>query len=1372
MSSLNTDNTEDDGQFFILVKIETPPIDQDTSDVFKLRHLIDRTDIEDDLKGKIEDIADVFELIARKTDKPTKGDTTIDGLPLIHSAKGKQTSRLSAKYKNNKKSIKKAGNADAANIDTPNQEADDEPELELTTKKMHNVALVDEQSTDEPPESDTITITEIARIEDEMKELVNIPGFTVSELLSINKLLKEDGKQLAQEVIEKPFMIIDLVKHGLLPIYNEEFTFETRILINTAINALHENDLNFLNIYYQKLLTSPSKSKNNKKVTSSRITKLLAVDKTAATTPADDKVLHSPIELQEHALQEQTMLPMSLIKTKLKRFGPNQAINIIGFLVPVNFFRKETLSKLVSRVVTTSANDTPIEQLSTCITNVGLRHHELSRLTMRPPIRLSLKYSIADIEDLYHNIKWAAIYYKQQFPALESHEILDNIITRPVIELKKNGKPADKATIEKSASSITPINIVNFMKEHGLITFETPFLDAIFCELYNVNLLELYIYKYILGVDLAIERHVIYDHIASAINKDLLLLRQYEYVYRILYGVQTYNRLMTANPNIQTSIQFINLLTDVERAEIMAEYERQMAYWKSFLDNKCDHKSALYSFYRAVSIEDQAREYKALKEYIDYIPGSREHSYVKCKVCKFDLVCPHKLASVDYMTQGFALNRRVNNLHMELNAFADNDINDSRFYFCIICGERLFERDEWLGAKLDVAIPYEERRTMWYEAGIIINRFVTFTIAIDVQNTIDLMVKFCYPILLDYTQKLYIDATNEAEFSLMIKIVFAAYFDKMMKSSNKMVTFDVNQFERTLSIKERDRFKKLFKEIGERVTNQKIADRELFVYTYSLEERIADMVLKDPIFALYYQIHNGEIVQQLTERDINSYMAMAHLYDIIKPREVKQFDYKAVIDKYDSSTILDSDYNKEINKLTLYLRILQYNMIIKYIKNISKWNKIFSIVPNTIENRHLFDPSNSDKNTIEVIDTIQEVLTRYGDAVIRRPRWSPKMRTDEKFQFEEIYLGELYDEYGTKHVWDSFVLDKSVTTTPGNKPTTTNTADKIIKRKDYTMSMGRYSDLYASNTKVYLSKVRELDEKKIKDALRSANLIINVFNYYATRCPEGGIHERKTAADKCSKCDIQQNMNEVERKKYVIKYMKVYNDELAADLASDEYAESLGANKVKKTEQDASDGKLTVVRGALSDKYKYDENTIKLVAGKLGIEFNALRHLGAMQGHLYNDIIKGFITPALPKNINEYRIALLHSYVTMYLTYKSAKRLLNSREFAEYNENRKLAFETSDVKTIVYFHIMFICHDLITFMSQHASEAKEVINSILRSDMLLCKNSLSVFELREMQDDIITVTDEYAEKLDEENPASLSYDGFDFEGFDDADNVD
>lgn len=1338
------DNMEDTNELFMLIRIDKPRNIPDTNsenaddDLFKLRHLVQRQDIDDTTKSNINDIADVFELISKTVKKPEYKD----GLSLRHV----NTANHSSNVKKSKPLIKKGADEP---IDNDKFELMTKDKLEL----MKEDIIIEEDSITE--DSDIITVTEITRAEEEMKELTNIPGFTATELLTINKMLKEDIKPLIQEVIEKPFMIIDLVKHGLLPVYNEEFTFETRILINTSINALSEDDLQFLEMQYQKILTSPSRTlerktsskSGDKKKVSNKIAKLFA---------ESDK--------QEHALREQTVLPNSLIQTRLKRFGPNQPINIIGFLVPINFFRRETINKLLNRILSTSGERKPIRQLSTCISNPSLYSYELARLALRPPIQLSSKYNITDIESLFHNIKWAARYYKQQFPAAEAHEIVDSIITRPVIELKK-GKAADiradKTTVKSLPATAIPMNIMSFMKEHGMVAFDTPFLDAIFCELYNVNLLELYIYKYVLGVKLDVERHPTYYHLASAMNKDLLLLRQYEYVYRILYGVQTYNRLIAANPNIQTSIQFLNLLSDIEREEVIAEYERQMAFWKSFLDNRCDHKSALYSFYRAVSIEDQSREYKALKEFIDYIPSAKEHSYAKCKVCKFDLICPHRLATAEYMTQGFSLNRRVNNLNMELNTFADNDINDPRFYFCIICGEKLFERDEWLGAKLDVAIPYEERHTMWFEAGMIINRFVTFTIAIDVQNTIDLMVKFCYPILLDYMQKLYIDSTNEAEFSLMIKIVFAAYFEKMMKSSNKMVTFDVQQFERTLSIKERDRFKKLFKDIGDRITNQKIADRELFVYTYSLEERIEDMVLKDPVFLMYFKtVHDDLAPSHLPEAFITKLLSLAHMYDIIELKRITtSLDYEKLISKFDTELILDSIYAQDINKLAHNLEILEYNKLLKYLKNITKWNKIYTIVPNTIDTRNPNDPTNTPKDVVETIMKIQEVLYRYEDSLNRRPRWSPKVLTDEKFKLQYIHLGELYDEYGTKHVWDSLVIGGS----ENNKLSKGKEVaeGKIISRKDYSISMGSYTDLYASNTKVYLSKARELDEKKIKDALRSANLIVNVFNFFTTRCPEDGMHERKSAADKCSKCGLQQGMSEIDRKKYVIKYMTVYNTELAKDLASDEYE----GTTVKQPE-------VEVIKGMISDKYKYDENTIKLVAGKLGIEFNALRHLGAMQGHLYTDIIKGYITPALPKTVNDYRIALLHSYIMSYLSYKSTKRLLTGREFDEYAKNRKLAIASGDIKTVVYYHVMFLCHDLITFMSQHAAEAKEVIANILRSDMLLCKNLLSVFELREIQDDLIATNDEYAEKLDEENPASLSYDGFDFEGFDDADNVD
>lgn len=1186
----------------------------------------------------------------------------------------------------------------------------DKQKIELRDMSTDDKLKIIEETAKEIKDENVITVTEVTKVEEEYKELSRIPGFSLVDLLTINRMIKEDIKPIVQEVIEKPFMIIDLVKHGLLPIYNEDFTFETRVLIGTSVHALHEQDVHFLETQYHKMSDNGSK----------RDTKYDKEDK---------------------ALQESTIVPYSLLKTKLKRFPPNHAINIIGFLVPVNFFRWEILDKIQNRINSVKYAKSPIEKLSTCISNPSLHVHNVARLTLRPPAKMTTKYHINDIESLYHNIKWAADYYKQQFPTAEAQEILNNILERstPLELKKKETKPLPPQQI--------PLNIINFMKENNLIAFETPFLDAVFCELYNVSLLDLYIYKYILGVELDISKKQRYEYLAPSVNKDLLLLRQYEYVYRLLYGVQTYNRLMAVNPNIQTSVQFLNLLTDVEKEEVLTEYERQMAFWKSFLDNRCEHKSALYSFYRAVSIEDLARDYKALKQFIDHVPSAKELSYAKCKSCKFDLICPHRLATAEYMTQGFSLTRKVNDLNIELSAFADNDINDPRYYFCIICGEKLFERDEWMGAKMDVAIPYEERRTLWFEAGMIINRFVTFSIAIDVQNTIDLMVKFCYPILLDYMQKLYIDSTNELEFSLLIKITFAAYFDKMMKSSNRMITFDIAQFEKTLSIRERDRFQKLFREIGERITNQKIEDRELFVYTFNTEERVEDLVLKDPIFMSFFRIIHKEAPLYLDESFINSLMALSHLYDILRTADVKPLDADPIIDNFDTELLLDNKYADSINNVRLFLELLEYNKFISYVKNIPKWNKIYSIVPNLIHTRNPNDPSNTDPKIVELIETLQAFLNKFEHNIIRKPIWRPKVRTDYKFKYETTSLGRIYDELGVKHTWDSVVIDGK--------------ESKIVKKREYSQSMGKYTDQYASNTKTYLSKADKLDETKIKDALRSANLMSNVFNFFTNRCPEGGLHERKAASDKCNKCGVHESMAQDERKKYVIKYINTYNTELAKELVSDEY-EGVEVNPLK----------LDEIAGTLDEKYNYDEATIKLVANKLGVEFNALRHLGALQGHLYDDIVKGHITPPLPKTIDSYRIYLLDSYVMMYLTYKSSKRLSENGEFKSYKNNKRLAMSTKNPKVIIYFAIMFICNDLINLLSKHPDNAKEIINRILRSDMLLCKNSLSIFELREKDDDIIAAVDEYPEHLDEENTASLSYDGFDFEGFDDADDQD
>jgi hypothetical protein len=135
-----------------------------------------------------------------------------------------------------------------------------------------------------------------------------------------------------------------------------------------------------------------------------------------------------------------------------------------------------------------------------------------------------------------------------------------------------------------------------------------------------------------------------------------------------------------------------NKLSNDEKKKVDKDYMNKVAFEKSMLNNNCHH----IPIYRELNKERDKERIKkllsALKKFMKMDKKSlTADEFIKCNVCKFDIICPHLVE----LSEGVDVKSII-------TKYGDGDEGSSSSYVCKVCGENIQRRREMEGQSMFV----------------------------------------------------------------------------------------------------------------------------------------------------------------------------------------------------------------------------------------------------------------------------------------------------------------------------------------------------------------------------------------------------------------------------------------------------------------------------------------------------------------------------------------------------------------------------------------------------------------------------------------------------------------------------------------------
>ena len=1096
-------------------------------------------------------------------------------------------------------------------------------------------------------------------------------------------------KSVGDIMKNQPFIIVDLIRQGAIPIYNHKFAFESRVLLNEVIDAIEETDFNEAN-----------------------------PDASPRTRIAEN----DPINVIK------LYIPLPLISPYCYNIPRSISYNLYKY----NF------SKIAKHIISSPITFKKIYNISV----IEQKSEDI--------LTLSHNSNIIDILVLRELIKFYNSFYKNHLAIYETANRIYNMMSGAIHDtslilndsIAQQSANGDRGSEGRSPASYVKMyynysnELVNFMTDIGIEPFETEFADAVLASIFNkgfiidyINIIVLQTPNYKIDT-FALKYKPTFRH--QTID-DLMLLSHYKHIYRQLYGNNRFNKIK----DIQTIINFIKTISAEEYEIIKQEQRKQVAYWEQVGDNKCVHIELVYRLYKAQDVDTIGSLLGEVSELIDKDDAAvtkkkqnetpQRTSMYKCKLCDFNMICPHKL---EYLTLLLKNPHSFSKNRSELDKYIDNDMRDPVAYCCKICGDQLYIRELSVNTNVrqNSMISREEMQVLQSEAGAIISKYTKQLELIDTFQLSRSMIDTCYPYIAIYRQKNALKFNVEFEVLNYIRLIFAAYLHNASKIKSNFIEFDLKKFKESLSFKSRNISVVMIDKLISTLIDINVATAKR---RYKSTE---DIIASNVIFI------NAMHIERVNLRDYSG-----------KKRDewiAAKLKYKNNIYENLKEVTLPTN-RKDYDSAITYLREMQimamYNIQLKYVHS-RKW-----LCTKSIDDIEHIDPML--RPSKEILD-IERTLMRRHELMMRRPFSSIPVGFSMRFDESPVSLAEIYDKHGNRHIWDQFVYSP----TAKNKEYKNDNSDigskkdNIFIRSAVPLVHGDLIDVFASNTMTYRSKTKDISEKDVIYALNRKNQINSLFNYYSNRCPKGGLHEKIGDNNKCTKCGKMDNMNTQMRAEYFDNFLANYEKDVLADA------------------KDTSYGYKTIPIPAPKTKLKdtpvvWDVNIIKQVANILNIPYNVLHQLGGMQGVLYNDILGGY-EPPIDSNNNSYRVYLLDSYIRLYFTQKVSSGY-DDIAFSKYSKTYDRYRNILPTADLLQFMYMTFYNNILDSYSTNPSLIKGIVEKIVYSDSLLCKNTPINKQVITDMDEHYNTDLEAPEKIDDENPEAGTYDAFDYDGIND-----
>jgi hypothetical protein len=712
------------------------------------------------------------------------------------------------------------------------------------------------------------------------------------------------------------------------------------------------------------------------------------------------------------------------------------------------------------------------------------------------------------------------------------------------------------------------------------LKFSTEFRLAVLADIYGRGLASAYCNAVLRGVDHSafLDELEVYKQKRKSIQfHSALQAKNYDRmvklnIYRLIIEKKLgharaleIERVIARKPGSVTKPEgIIQLLHERERKPIQVEFDKRMKYTEEVLNNKCAHV-LLYKKLRAPSrtFHYEKKIWEELKGF--FVPTrGQSSSMIQCKVCKFDIICPHivELTELEFAGKTSA------EIKSRMTKYIDTAVVKDQYY-CKICGEMVSSLEAFDDVSSvrdpDSNIDTELNNFIWGEVASLI-KYLRFEALVDVPSIITHIRDVIYPYIFEIEKNIIKSRTNtadeiKAKKRLSTTIYALAYMIHLVISSGagagaSMDTGVGGKAKRKVSIGFRgvaiDGKKNPVVELVKHALNtivlvRNVAIREIpGMTTEIIKSRLIEAfkVLQQQETAISVKVNSlDDIIISLNADPIYHYLcAMLVVTGILKasPRDENDLEliedvlgvpvkglatlgdiYKKVPDIVKTITagmFRDSSGPAASSALTVdrggWLNYIaaSYNYLMKTIKSrlfdrpkfvsmaVTGTSKIGDIIEARLDEKHEED----DAIFHQIKKTEDALYRKYQQGIIQSNVTIPSANA-AYFRNPKTHLGRIFDEEGNAHVFNILLIQGYGD--DAGKIVEIKTAD-LVKAAETTAWKGKIVDKKCSVCGIIRSKCETLlDEKKIHDAINAKNLVGNFFRFYENRCPKGALHD-------------------------------------------------------------------------------------------------------------------------------------------------------------------------------------------------------------------------------------------------------------------------
>jgi hypothetical protein len=370
---------------------------------------------------------------------------------------------------------------------------------------------------------------------------------------------------------------------------------------------------------------------------------------------------------------------------------------------------------------------------------------------------------------------------------------------------------------------------------------------------------------------------------------------------------------------------------------------------------------------------------------------------------------------------------------------------------------------------------------------------------------------------------------------------------------------------------------------------------------------------------------------------------------------------------------------------------------------------------------HPYSSEISDSNDVNFIKEVDSINKKNQQREILRP--VSTLLDSGKYSLSDkrskYNICELYNDQGIQIKWDKLVYGNEI----------------VDKSEGSLHKYGKFpDDMYSSKLNLYRSKTRIEDDSKRLEIIEGIQMAESILSYYFNICPEGGTHERANINDKCKKCALYLDIDGSDKRDYIIKYKNKYEN------SKSNIQKGMNNNiSKKKIMFGAPDISTINLKREDIDKWmdiKLTDELLNQMSYRYKEPANVWKSISQCERVKYDDIVTGVVELEQPETLNSHIIYLLNSYINEYFTYKIKKGFSKSKEIYNiYNElyNYKRSFTSKKIDEIkdkaINLHSWmkaFLFTDALIFHEEDNEMAFTILNQIITSDTLLCKNDLMI----------------------------------------------